>query len=202
MVHVIGPQDRKKLSEFKNRNIPVINTTSSAHGHWSQGLSPFLLGPVHLYKDYIAQRMENAWQHSKVYKQYTDDRGDPTPAYFEWAKTGWANDRACRYPMGKGARPEYSWWDGKKLGYIPARKKIYAPLYMACVVPSVAFRKLKILRDEHEDIALWDFDGYDYITMNKSLDEVLNDPKRTMGHAFILAMLLTLNKNQILVMLK
>lgn len=32
-----------------------------------------------------------------------------------------------------GAKPEYSYWDGKKYGYVAARKRIYAPLYASLV---------------------------------------------------------------------
>jgi len=35
---------------------------------------------------------------------------------------------------------------------------------------------------------LWDFDGYDY--RHTTLYEVLNNPKKKMGHAFVLAALL------------
>jgi hypothetical protein len=59
----------------------VINTTSRSSG-WSIGLSPFLLGPVKLYGDYVSQNVENAWQYSKVYCQFTDENNEPSTAYF------------------------------------------------------------------------------------------------------------------------
>lgn len=71
--------------------------------------------------------MENAWQYAKVYKQHTHN-GAPTSDYWDWARAGWSNPSAVRFPMGRGAKPEYSLWDGQRLGYIEARKKIYAPL--------------------------------------------------------------------------
>jgi hypothetical protein len=198
MVYVIGPRDKKIVKALKENNVPTINTTSLAKGEWSVGLSPFYLGPIFLYGSYKAIRMENAWQFTKAYAQHIDTEGNPSPAYFEWAKEGWDNQRAIRYPMGKGAKPEYSWWDGKKYDYVSARKKIYAPLYIKCVVPTEAFKKLKEVRDEYTDIALWDFDGYDYVSLNKTLREVINDPNKKMGHAFVLAMLLTLKREEIL----
>ncbi len=39
-------------------------------------------------------------------------------------------------------------------------------------------------------LALWDYDGYDYLSMDMSLKDVLNDPSRPMGHAFVLASLI------------
>lgn len=123
-------------------------------------LSPFFLGPVPLYDGLVAKNVENAWQYSKVpplegqcwscdgltltrrthvsvvqvYKQHTDPvTGEPTAEYWAWAKEGWANPKPVRFPMGRGAKPEYSYWEGKKYGYVAARKKIYCPLYASLV---------------------------------------------------------------------
>jgi len=82
----------------------VFNITSK--GNFSM-MSPFKLGPVNLYDDYISQNVENAWQYSKVYKQH-DDNG-PTQEYWSWAISGWNKQWADRYPMEKGAIPEYSY---------------------------------------------------------------------------------------------
>jgi len=160
---------------------------------WSRGLSPFYLGPVDLYPGAgipQARNVENAWQYAKVYADHLDDQGNPSDGYFEWARDGWRNGRAVRYPMGKGAIPEYSWWDGEKLSYIEARKKIYVPLYTRAVLQTQAFQKLKRLHEQQKTIWLWDFDGYDHVELGLTLKEVLNDPTRKMGHAFVLAMIL------------
>lgn len=175
-----------------NAKIPTgrleVNTTSRS-SNWSRGLSPFFCGPVKLYDDYVAQNVENAWQFSKVYKQHLD--GDtPSSAYFEWAERGWKDTFAHRYPMGKGAIPEFSWFDGKKLTYIEARKAIYIPLYAEAVQKKDAFKVLKELFDSGQDIYLKDFDGYDFRKLNMSYDDVINCETRKMGHAFVLAMLL------------
>lgn len=45
--------------------------------------------------------------------------------------------------------------------------------------------------DNDENIVLWDFDAYDYQKLGMTLDEVINNPNKKMGHAFILIMLLT-----------
>jgi hypothetical protein len=142
----------------------------------------------------VAQNVENAWQFAKVYPKHVDDNGDPTEAYWEWAKAGWADTRAHRYPMGKGAIPLYSYWDGKKLGYIAARKAIYAPLYCRAVESTDAYQRLKQMYEENLPLWLKDFDGYDYRKLNISLNEVLNCETRKMGHAFVLAMMLENNR--------
>jgi hypothetical protein len=179
-IRVIGPRDPRETA--------VINTTSRAG--WSSQLSPFLLGPVRLYEGIISQTMENAWQYSKVYKYHVGRDGEPTADWWAWAENGWMSARAVRYPMGKGARPEFSYWDGEHLGYVAARRKIYVPLYAKAVVKTAAFRRLQKMYVGGGPLVLWDFDGYDYLKAGKSLDDVLDDSTRSMGHAFVLAMLL------------
>jgi hypothetical protein len=134
--------------------------------------------------------MENAWQYAKVYQDHVDENDDPTAMYWAWAKDGWANSWASRYPMGKGAVPRYSLWDGEKLSYIQARNKIYVPLYFKAVKNTVAYQKLKRLYLNEELIYLWDFDGYDHESLDMTLKDVLNHPSKKMGHAFVLASML------------
>lgn len=184
-VKVIGPRDKEPLPDGST----LVYTVSRA-SDWSRGLSPFLCGPVKLYGSYKAYNVENAWQYAKVYKQHVGSDGNPTPEYFEWAKKGWLSKRAHRYPMGKGAKPEYSWWDGERLGYIEARKKIYVPLYARAVKKTGAYRKLRELYDAGENLYLWDFDGYLNEKFNMTMLEVLNNPDKIMGHAFVLKRML------------
>lgn len=92
--------------------------------------------------------------------------------------------------MGKGATPLYSLWGGEKLGYLEARKRIYFPLYAKAVVETPAFGTLLDLYRREGSVTLWDFDGYDHLALGLSLKEVVNNPHRKMGHAFVLAHLL------------
>lgn len=167
----------------------AVNTTSRST-NWSRGLSPFFVGPCKLYNDYEAKNVENAWQFCKVYKEHLDAAGNPSDKYFEWAKKGWQDTFAHRYPMGRGAIPEYSWWDGKKLSYIEARKQIYIPLYANTVKNTEAFAELKELSQSNVDMWLQDFDGFNFRKLNMSYDDVINCESRKMSHAFVLAMLL------------
>ncbi len=184
MIYVIGPYDKAPDGAL------IINTTSRSD-NWSRSLSPFFCGPCDLYNGYKSHNVENGWQYSKVYEFYTDDNGDPSEDYFKWAKEGWNNTRAVRYPMGKGIKPLYSWWNGEKLSYVEARKKIYVPLYSKAVQQTHAFKRLKEMYESSEDdIYLWDFDGYNHRYFNIDFDYVINDPTKTMGHAFVIAMLL------------
>lgn len=168
-----------------------VNTTSRSN-NWSRGLSPFFVGPIHLYDSYVAQNLENAWQFSKVYKQHVGEDGKPNAEYFKWAEAGWKDTYAHRYPMGKGAIPEYSWWVQYKLDYISARKTIYIPLYAEAVRETDAFDKLKnlVASNPEKDIYLRDFDGYNHKELGMTYEDVMNSRSRKMGHAFVLAMLL------------
>lgn len=173
------PEKLKKL--FPNHR--AINTTSRAKTLNEQGLSPFYLGPVPLYGRYRAQNVENAWQYAKCYAQHIDRFDNPTEQYFEWAKAGWAAKRAVRYPMGKDAKPLFSYWAGKKLDYVSARRVIYGPLYLLALRQSQSYQWLKEIA-EKEPIVLVDFDGYDHDALNKSLFDVIHDAQKKAGHAF------------------
>jgi hypothetical protein len=184
---VVGPRD----AVSKNRT--VINTTSKAKDSlWTQ-LSPFHLGPVKLWGEHKSLNMENAWQYSKVYKQHIRFPlaiEGVHKSWLKWAEIGWANPKAVRYPMGRGAKPEYSFWDGEAFGYVQARARIYIPLYAGLVRRTEAFAKLKEMYNTKEKVALWDFDGYRHEELGMTLLDVLTCPRKKMGHAFVLLMML------------
>lgn len=169
----------------------LINTTSRDTDHYGQGLSPFFLRNIPLYGGHVSKNMENAWQYSKVYECHVDDSGDPTEDYFAWARSGWGNWKAERYPMGKGAKPLYSYWDGKKLDYIEARKQLYFPMYAKAVKKSPVFQEIKDLLSSGINIALKDFDGYNHKELGMSFYDVINNPDKKCGHAFVIYGLLT-----------
>ena len=167
----------------------VINTTSSS-SNWSRGLSPFYLGPVHLYGHYNSLNVENGWQYSKLYEEHADADGNPTPDYWKWAQTGWLDQWAHRYPMGRGRKPLCSLWDGQRMDYVTARKRIYVPLNAVAVMKSEAFDTLRRFYQEVGQVTLADYDGYDHLAKGLTLKQVADDPNKKMGHAFVLAALL------------
>ena len=126
--------------------------------------------------------MENAWQYSKVFKPFVGTDGKPTAEYFKWAQLGWSSCKAKRHPMGNGTKSIFHWWDGQRLDKVE-------------VVKERNFQFLKsiweedIKPDAESTLYLMDYDAYEYGTM--SLSEVLNNPAKSMGHGFVLAMLLT-----------
>lgn len=180
MIHLCGPNSQVK---------DVINTTSRSTT-WSKGLSPFFLGPVKLYGNYVAKNVENAWQYSKVYPEHVNGDQSPLMSYYKWAINGWNKTWADRYPMGKVKKPLYSIWGNRKLDYIQARREIYAPLYSKAVEKTEAYKQLQELYKEKGILYLWDFDAYDHRALNMSFTDVLNCKYKKMGHAFVLAMML------------
>ena len=167
-------------------------STVSKVGRWA-GLSPFNLGPCELYGGVSAVNMENAWQFAKVYECHVDRVSlNPTSEYWAWAHAGWSDPKPHRYPMGKGMKPLYSYWDGKRLDYIAARKAIYAPLYALAVQRTDSYRELAELYQKSDNtIVLRDYDGYDHDALGMTLTDVINNQRRKMGHAFVLKALLT-----------
>lgn len=173
-------------------NCLEVSTVSSS-GKYRE-LSPFVLTiPCGLTntegKLFNSIIFENLWQYSKVYKEYLVD-DVIQPVWFQWRINGWADKRAHRYPLGKGRKPEFSYWDDERLNYIEARKKIYAAIYAENVTITTSYALLKGLYLECGEITLKDYDAYDHLKMGMSLVNVINNPNRIMGHAFVLAMLL------------
>ena len=186
MIYIINPQ-------FKlPPKATVVNTTSRSLD-WGKSLSPFFVGPVDLYNGYKSINMENAWQYSKCYGHldHVDDGGNPTESYFKWAQEGWKSYRAHRYPMGKGVKPLFSYWDGEKLDYISARKKIYIPLYSQAVKQTNAWQLLqKLYASATQPIYLWDFDAHNLTPGTFNYQDLWDNPEIKVGHAYVLAMML------------
>lgn len=159
-------------------------------------LSPFYLGPIDYNCPFTGpvrcQRFENLWQYCKVYPEHVDhNTKEPLPQYYEWRNAGFANRRAVRYPMGKGAKPLFSLWSAEHYDYVTARRIIYVPLYADLVIKTSSYEKVYNWVLQGHDIALRDFDGYDHMSQNMTLRDVIFNPKRSMGHAFVIFGLLT-----------
>lgn len=177
-----------KFAPNPYRGIEIDTTLNS--GKFRE-LSPFVLGPIKTYIPGIySQNFENLWQFSKVYKEHLEG-GEPGFKWRWWRNEGWENPIAIRYPMGKGRKPEYSYWNGEHLGYIEARKKIYAPIYAEYVAGTKSYRILEGIYQSGTTLVLKDYDAYDHLKLGMTLVDVINNPDKKMGHAFVLAMMLT-----------
>jgi hypothetical protein len=179
MIKIIGPRDP--------RDSTALNVTSCSK-NWAVNLSPMILGPVNVPNRIQANRVENAWQYSKVYSQHVDANGDPNTAWKVWSEYGYRRNRGERYPAGRGVIPKYLFWNNQKLDYIQARFKVYIPIYAEAARQSGFYSRLEKEYKDNGSITIWDFDGYDY--SGKTLTECANDPSRPLGHSFVLAMML------------
>ena len=183
------------LNKWEKNPYPLaVEVDTTSKGGFAD-LSPFYLGPlIDPLTGQVCQKMENYWQYSKVYEEYFSFKNNaPTSEYWKWREIGFNSTKANRYPMRKGRKPIGSLSQtGELLCYIDARKQIYITAYsvLAKYTPSY-----KLLYDwmytEHRDIVLRDFDGYDYNTMGLTLKDVVNNHKKSMGHAFVIAGMLT-----------
>lgn len=184
MIYAVSPK----------HNIPegvLSMDVTSRSKSWGRHLSPFNLGPVDLYDGYVAKNIENAFQFSRVYPEHSTVDGLPSPYYWEWAQTGWAETAPIKYPMGVWNKHLYHWWDGKKLTNLEAQNQIFLPLYKKAVVTTPAFQKLKYFyENSKQDIYLIDFEGYDHRFLGKSWDDVVNNIDMPVGQAFALCMIL------------
>ena len=183
-IHALGMFDKNPYGGNE------VDTTAKS-GLWS-GLSPFLLDAA----KYGSKNFENLWQYHKVYSEFLNKSTNlPDDAWYAWRYEGFHNLRAVRYPMGKGRIPAYSFWYGQRLSYVEARKKIYIPIYAKLVEKTVAYKSLSSLYVSTYaggvHLTLRDYDAYDHVVLGRTLKEVVNDPKRKMGHAFVLVMMLT-----------
>ncbi len=179
------------LFKFASNPYAGVEIDTTANSGEFRDLSPFVLGPIEVPSVGRSENFENLWQYSKVYSIHVDSSGELTTEWFDWRAKGFAHKYAHRYPMGKGSIPLYSWWKGEKLGYVDARKKIYASIYAEYVRNTNSFATLKQLYLDSAVLILRDYDAYDHIALGMSLVNVINNPNRKCGHAFVLAMMLT-----------
>jgi len=184
-------------NEAPRRPVPgqIVLDTTSHNKELGKYFSPFHLGPVELYDGYVSRTMENAWQYAKVYASLLEKDGSVGARYFEWANAGWDSPDAVRHPIRKGAKPVFSLWEGRQLDYVTARKEIYVPLYRDAVKASGGYDLLREMTSSAEELVLVDFDGYPHRKNKMSYADVLNNGKRSMGHAFVLAMMLEYGPN-------
>jgi len=184
----------RALSKFAKPPKGNVVDVTSGEGPFRE-LSPFILAAP------PAQRFENLWQFSKVYPDQVDAEGNPTAEWFWWRQRGFYDEVAHRYPKGKGVIPLYSIYPQsydnrhtEHLGYIAARRKIYIPGYARNVIRTASFKALQELyqktQESGQELILLDYDGYDHLALGMTLEDVMNNPHRKMGHAFVLIMLL------------
>jgi len=180
-------------SEIAPKNCVELDVTSRSLT-WARTLSPFLLEGGKTWTGDFARNVENLYQYSKVYRVHVDKNDDPNEDWLRWAKAGWNTKLGIRYPMGKEAVPLYSYWNGKKLGYLEAKEKLYVKMYFRSVRKTDAYKKLEEVYKEclksGKTLVLRDFDSYNHIKLGMSAQDVLKNEHRKFGHGFVLMFML------------
>lgn len=174
-LYLCGPKDKNVIP-----NNAVIVYTVSRSCDFGKAFSPFLnQGPIEL-GELVSKNVENLWQYTKVYKQHVDNPNE----WIKWRDNGLKDSFANRYPMGKGSKPEFSYFNNKKLGYIDARKEIYIPAFWQ-KLDRYCQSQINTLMDmlTVTDVWLWDFDGRHN---NQSWEDNVNDEQESLGHAFVI----------------
>jgi len=174
-----------KIDGFRN-----INVCSSAHGIWKE-LSPMNLGPIES-GGVKAQNLENLWQFSKVWQGEVNNKGEIVKEFFERRAKGFKDKKGHRWvKKGTGINrniPLFSYWNGERLLYLEARKKIYCPLYAEYVVKTKAYKELEKMINDGYNVQIIGYDGYDF--GGKQLRECFNDISVPFGHELVLACVL------------
>jgi hypothetical protein len=195
----------------------TVNVTTKSGEPWSRNLSPIRLGPVATYREngnlLMATSVEVAWQYSKIYSHrneggvlvplnFTDSKGRPNANWFRWRDAAWKNPEFdWRHPrfserknfvrrgFPKGSVVSSFYWDGKILSPVEARREIYAALYCREVVKTPECRRIQNLF-QTSDLAIFDFDGYDFVELGMTPEDTIRDLGHSWGHGLLLTLML------------
>ena len=153
----------KSYPNYKDfENIPCW---SRGKGEWKQ-LSPFYL------KFAEGAIFENFYQSFKVWdtvskqktknwiwpeEKHVDDE-NPNKNWEKWHKALLYHDLPVRRPNGKNI-PLYSWWQGKKLNVVDARKEIYIPYLKKLYSANPVYKKLLEKVKSGKNVMLIEPDG-------------------------------------------
>lgn len=147
-----------------------------------------------------ASNLENLWQYGKVWSgDIAEGSGAPSAGFFRRRAAGWTKAKADRHaladPSRKGSaqcrrtqETRYHYWFGQYLGYVEARRRVYAPLYERLVRETDAWKELEARVARGEKLLLIGYDAYD--REDRSWDECFANEKRPFGHEMVLACML------------
>jgi len=164
-----------------------IDVTSHSESLLFKQLSPFVLGYVQVDSGLWSLNLENAWQYSKVFAEHLDEQGEPSDEWFAFRDEGFARKNAVHFPMGRGAKHKYAYYNGEKLGAFDARVKMFIPWYLELAKETEAWSWLEAEYRAGKRILLRDFGAIDNIEHRKTFDQCLADPHTKLCHGYILA---------------
>lgn len=197
--HRMSGEPHPRFEEFLN-----FNVTSSSKD-FCRELSPMFLGPVeHNELDRegvplpVCKRFENFWQGCKVFEcdleeicEVEDlDISMLKDSYFERKRDIFNEDRGHRRALKFAGLPNSkticSYYDGRFVKYLPARREIYIPGYMELARQTEAYDILSKVYNSGQKIVLLDYDGYEF----EDIYKVMKNSSKPMGHGHVLYMML------------
>jgi hypothetical protein len=185
---------------------------------WAAELSPMNLGPIIVEEVYhpdilgalskkeatkkmdipyregyvysVCNTIEALWQASKV--KYSELDGDTIlETFFQERNRWWHTPGLAPKQLRRCKGREWAgiYYNGALLSYSSARKLLYCRAYAELVVETKAWKRLVELRDEG-GLLIYGFDGYDFDSEGKTLQDCINDTSRPFGHELVLVSLL------------
>lgn len=205
--------------DYKTKSCPEIPEFVNIIIHTTGDLSPYTM------KDSQGHIMENYWQFHKVWEtvsaqKQSISRFDSRPRwvwpaekhfindtvtekYITWRNAGISHDRWVRYPNGFANHSKClgSWYKGKLIGIVEARKKIYFKKYREIAIQTDQFIALQKMLAEGINIQIVEVDGPNYLESfpyNKCVDNslvmtekrlraLIENKDHAFGHGFALA---------------
>lgn len=158
--------------QAKGRSYPVVEgfenipAWSRGKGEWKE-LSPFYISFSN------GTKFENWYQSFKVWEKvdkqnkkdwkwpaetHVDKDGNPNSNWYAWHEALVNHDLPVRRPNGK-AIPLYSFWEGKKLGIVEARKQIYISYLKQLYRAHPVYQKLLAKVREGKNVMIIEPDG-------------------------------------------
>jgi hypothetical protein len=186
----------KVFPNFKHQN--------RKDGYGCKALSPKAMGPILHNQPRLppAKNLENFWQFSKVFPDEVDEKGEPTPAFFE------AQIRAFNDPIPHRHKPNakksststninvplYSVFRRKdgtlvKYKYVESRQ-IYCNYYERIALKTKEFQHLKDLLKQGYNLQICGYDAYD---VTKTPEDHYLDGSKPFGHELVLYTMLVVD---------
>jgi hypothetical protein len=168
-------------------------------------VSPMCLGPIteHLEVDKHGKLLppavlfENFWQGIKCFTFELDEKTSTIlPIYFDRREKNFSDTKPHRrvYPkkvlIEKKAKVEFSYFNGKRYGWVEARKLIYCPMYAEMVTKTRYFKELKYRLEQGENLLIIGYDGFSFDPERDDAKAHLEDTSKSVGHEFVICCLL------------
>ena len=163
----------------------VINITHSGKDIF-KSLSPVHPGKIYCYGGFTANSLHNAWQFSRVLKEY-DNGGVPSAEWYKWRDRGFRAEKTF-VPAKKPVKHLYYWWNDARYGEPEFRKRVMFPLYRDNVSHLPSFKLLEKMFISGEKLC---FRTSFAVNDDRHIDEIIADTKIRFEYPYLLYKVLT-----------